>query len=244
MEIKGKVHCFFEQSGTFKREFIKLGIPAEDYDIQNNFGETDHIIDLFHEIEEAYRGGQSVFDSISSDDLIIAFFPCIYFETIQQLYFCFGKYENRNKGMKHQVEQAIDRLDKRTAFHKLLYKFYSVCHDRGIRLIIENPATEPNYLITGQNFPTPTMIDKNRMMRGDVFKKPTAYWFVNCIPTEGFTEQNDKKSRRIDRSRASKKAGICSEERSMISPDYARNFICDFVIGKAQSGTQLSLFEN
>ena len=24
MEIKGKVHCFFEQSGTFKREFIKL----------------------------------------------------------------------------------------------------------------------------------------------------------------------------------------------------------------------------
>ena len=42
MEIKGKVHCFFEQSGTFKREFIKLGIPAEDYDIQNNFGETDH----------------------------------------------------------------------------------------------------------------------------------------------------------------------------------------------------------
>lgn len=36
MEIKGKVHCFFEQSGTFKNEFIKLGIPAEDYDIQNN----------------------------------------------------------------------------------------------------------------------------------------------------------------------------------------------------------------
>lgn len=26
MEINGKVHCFFEQSGTFKNEFIKLGI--------------------------------------------------------------------------------------------------------------------------------------------------------------------------------------------------------------------------
>ena len=57
MDIKGKVYCFFEQSGTFKREFIKLGIPAEDLDIQNNFGETDHIIDLFAEIEKAYRGG-------------------------------------------------------------------------------------------------------------------------------------------------------------------------------------------
>lgn len=49
-----KAHCFFEQSGTFKNEFIKLGIPAEDYDIQNEYGQTDHIIDLFAEIE----GGQ------------------------------------------------------------------------------------------------------------------------------------------------------------------------------------------
>lgn len=58
MEIKGKVHCFFEQSGTFKNEFIKLGIPAEDYDIQDNFGQTDHKVDLFNEIETAYGGGQ------------------------------------------------------------------------------------------------------------------------------------------------------------------------------------------
>ena len=64
MKIKGKVHCFFEQSGTFKNEFIKLGIPAEDYDIQNNFGQTDHVIDLFKEIEDAYDGKPSLFDSI------------------------------------------------------------------------------------------------------------------------------------------------------------------------------------
>lgn len=64
MEIKGKVHCFFEQSGTFKKEFIKLGFQAEDYDIQNNFGETDHVIDLFAEIEKAYDSQLSVFDQI------------------------------------------------------------------------------------------------------------------------------------------------------------------------------------
>ena len=51
----------FEQSGTFKNEFIKLGIPAEDYDIQNNFGQTDHVIDLFQEIESAYSGGGQYF---------------------------------------------------------------------------------------------------------------------------------------------------------------------------------------
>ena len=64
MTINGKVHCFFEQSGTFKNEFIKLGIPAEDYDIQNNFGETDHQEDLFKAIEDAYEGKPSLFDNI------------------------------------------------------------------------------------------------------------------------------------------------------------------------------------
>ena len=34
--------------------------------------------------------------------------------------------------------------------------------------------------------------------------------------------------------KASSKAGLCSEERSLISPDYARNWICDFVLGKYQ----------
>lgn len=55
MKVTGKVHCLFEQSGTFKNEFIKLGIPAEDYDIQDNFGQTDHVIDLFAEINNAYN---------------------------------------------------------------------------------------------------------------------------------------------------------------------------------------------
>lgn len=49
-----KVHCFFEQRGTFKNEFIKLGIPAEDYDIQNYCNQTDHVVDLFAEIEKEY----------------------------------------------------------------------------------------------------------------------------------------------------------------------------------------------
>lgn len=57
MEITGKVHCLFEQSGTFKNEFRKLGYEAEDYDIQDNFGQTDHVCDLFGEIEKAYTGG-------------------------------------------------------------------------------------------------------------------------------------------------------------------------------------------
>ena len=46
-------HCLFEQSGTFKNEFKKLGVEAYDYDILNDYGQTDYVIDLFNEI----RGG-------------------------------------------------------------------------------------------------------------------------------------------------------------------------------------------
>lgn len=50
-------HCLFEQSGTFKNEFKKLGIEAYDYDILNDFGETDFVIDLYDEIRKSYAGG-------------------------------------------------------------------------------------------------------------------------------------------------------------------------------------------
>lgn len=57
MEIKGNIHCMFEQSGTFKNEFTKLGYKAFDYDIQNNFGQTDYQCDLFNEINKSFEGG-------------------------------------------------------------------------------------------------------------------------------------------------------------------------------------------
>ena len=39
------VHCLFEQSGTFKNEFLKMGIQALDYDILNDFKQTDYVIE-------------------------------------------------------------------------------------------------------------------------------------------------------------------------------------------------------
>ena len=60
MIIKGRVWLLFEQSGTFKNEFKKLGYEAVDIDIQNNFGETDYQIDIFSEIENPYSGGGKI----------------------------------------------------------------------------------------------------------------------------------------------------------------------------------------
>ena len=243
MDIKGKVHCFFEQSGPFKREFIKMGIPAEDYDIQNNFGETDHVIDLFSEIERGYDGKPSVFDDITPDDFIMAFFPCIYFETMSMMYFDCSTLNNRHKEMYERIDDAIERLWERTKFHGLLYKMVRICLKNKLRLVIENPATTPNYIVGTQNFFKPTFVDKDRTLRGDYFKKPTAYWFFNCQRTYGFSYQKDKVKKRVNDAKSAPKAGLCSEERSMISPDYARNFICDFILGREQANTQRTLFD-
>ena len=73
-------HCLFEQSGTFKNEFKKLGYDAYDYDILNDYGQTDFQVDLFAEIRNAYEDKPSIFDNISPDDVIMAFFPCTRFE--------------------------------------------------------------------------------------------------------------------------------------------------------------------
>lgn len=73
-------HCLFEQSGTFKDEFKKLGVEAYDYDILNEFGKTDYVIDLFDEIQVGYDGKESIFDEFSQNDIIMAFFPCTRFE--------------------------------------------------------------------------------------------------------------------------------------------------------------------
>ncbi|MBQ2174155.1 MAG: hypothetical protein II453_03445 [Alphaproteobacteria bacterium] len=242
MEIKGKVHCFFEQSGAFKNEFIKLGIPAEDYDIQNNFGETDHVIDLFAEIEKGYNGEPSIFDNITKDDLIVAFFPCIYFTGFTNpRYFTLENNNYLNLTLQEKLEKILERAKNREIFYELIIKMVGVCLKNGIRIIIENPYSTLHYL-DNNFFKQPTMIDEDRTLRGDYFKKPTAYWYFNCEPTYGESYQKDKEQKTIMQAKSATHAGLCSEERSMISTDYARNFICDFVLGKEQAHSQPQLF--
>lgn len=108
-------------------------------------------------------------------------------------------------------------------------------------MVIENPFNGETFLKNNFVLP-PSFVDKNRTLRGDYFVKPTAYWFINAEPTSEYSEQRDKQVKTICGTKGSGQAGLCGEERSMISPDYARNFICDFIIGKEQNISQMSLF--
>lgn len=94
-------HCFFEQSGTFKNQFKKLGFESYDYDILNDFNETDYQMDLFNEIRNAYDGKPSLFDKFDKrKDTILAFFPCVRFEEQIQLYFRGTAVGQKNGAMK------------------------------------------------------------------------------------------------------------------------------------------------
>ena len=158
MEITGKVHCFFEQSGTFKNEFIKLGIPAEDYDIQNNFGETDNVIDLFAEIEKGY------------DNLIMAFFPCIRFCSVMEQiqhedFYDASQRRKKNFGTQEYYVQKWSVLrnysQERFALYDLALKLTANCQIRGIRMIMENPWHPTNFT-NHFWFMRTSIIDKDR----------------------------------------------------------------------------------
>ena len=172
----------------------------------------------------------------------MAFFPCIYFCENNQLYFT-GNHKNlKHLSVKGKADAIIERSRNRQYLYELCIKLFSTCEMKGLRLIVENPYAAQHYLV--ENFPyKASIIDRNRRLRGDFFNKPTQYWFVNCSPSNGFSMQEAGELRKVSNSKSGAKAGLCSEERSMISHDYARNFICDFILGRPQVNTQLNLFE-
>lgn len=227
------VHCFFEQSGTFKHEFQKLGVNARDYDILNDFGETDVVIDLFSQIELAFLGKVSIFDSIGRNDLIFAFFPCTYFSSNNQMFFEGTNYAWRNMSQVEKLNRIIERADDRHQYYRVLLMFVAVCERMQLRCIIENPYNAHHYWRF--NFPyRPSVIDMNRRLKGDFFKKPTQYIFINCTPAGKMSMQFDKAAKYV--------SNLDQVERSMISPDYARNFICDYILGIESGHTQPTLF--
>lgn len=235
-------HCFFEQSGTFKRAFQNLGIPAKDYDIQNEFGETDVRTDLFKLIEAEYTWQRSdVFEKIGKNDIIMAFFPCIYFCEMSSMFFMGVSYNQRYLSSLGKIENILEREEKRHEYYCLLLKLFHICERRHLRLIVENPYNAHHYLRF--NFPyKPAVIDMNRRLRGDTVKKPTQYFFLNCTPAGKISLQFDKRLEFTRDRKSAKTAGVCSSDRSMISDDYAHNFICDHILGIDSGHTQPLLF--
>lgn len=217
------VHCFFEQSGTFRNEFIKLGFRSFDYDIRNDYGETDYIIDLFEEIEKAYKNKRSIFDSISSDDLIFAFFPCTKFSAQILLTFWQEGSQHKNLPIIDKLERDLELQKELTYFYNTITKMAIVVHRKNLKMIIENPYGQQHYLTTHWCL-KPSVIDLDRRTRGDKLKKPTQFWFLNIQP------KNNVILETIEETDTTNISGMNQVQRSEISPVYANRFIREFIL--------------
>ena len=235
-----KVHCLFEQSGTFKNEFKKLGHEAYDYDIQNEFGETDFVKDLFAEIKNGYAGGSSIFDGIAKDDLILAFFPCIRFENQIMLFFRGQASQQKKWTLEQKMEHDIKLLDEVNIMYKYVNYMFITCIRKGLRLVMENPFSEEHFLRRYWCYP-PSIIDRDRRENGDYYAKPTQYWFLNCEPKNNLLWEalpyNAIESRGKDAWKERRKSDYeitgakdIKTARSMIHPDYANRFIRQYLI--------------
>lgn len=222
-------HCLFEQSGTFKNEFKKLGIEAYDYDILNDYGQTDHVIDLFAEIGGGYEGKPSIFDTFTPDDIIFAFFPCTRFECQVQLYFR-GMADGQKKWTDEQkLEYAMTLHEELHRNYLLVSQLAVLCIRKNLRLIIENPITQPHYLTLYWCL-QPKVVDKDRTLNGDYMKKPTQFFFVNCEPKDNLLfEPIEYVPQRVhERIKVTDKSR--QTLRSEIHPQYAGRFIKRYII--------------
>lgn len=222
------IYCLFEQSGTFKNEFIKLNLPAKDIDIYNSFNETDIICDLFTAINNAYNNIPSIFDTFTKDDFILAFFPCDCFSTQFRLKISCNQSHLINSGVLDKLVYSSYCHDQLNDYYKLFCRFFYVLYSRGLKAAVENPFHD-SYLI--HSFPIkPTLIDMDRRKNGDFYKKPTQYFFINFEPKNNviFEPIPEFSTFRIDKSVL---PGYDKKiMRSKISDVYANRFIRQFII--------------
>lgn len=229
-------HFLFEQSGTFKNVFKEFGHICYDYDILNEHNETDFVIDLFKEIENEYdnivngANHETIFTKMNKDnDFIIAFFPCTHFcdaNSLQYRLLIGGKKRELDKV---SAERLIKRNRDRALFFELYLKFCFICKHKGIRTIIENPASGggSNYL----ELFSPINVgykEKNRALFGDDFKKPTNFFAINFEMCERFQMYYDQvvNTKTIY---GTQSKSVSTGGRSIITKTYAKNFYTRFI---------------
>ena len=174
------------------------------------------------------EGGQSLFDNIDKDDIIMAFFPCTRFEAQILLWYRGEAIQQKNWTLEKKLENNLSLHSELSKNYELITKLVIVCLRKGLRLIIENPYSEQHYLSRYWCI-KPKYIDYDRTKKGDYFKKPTQYWFINIEPKNNlvFEGIDIKKKKTISECFGKDNFQV---ERSMISKDYARRFIQELIL--------------
>ena len=183
-------------------------------------------------------GDASIFDDIAQDDLIMAFFPCVRFETRIMLNFRGDDgYGNKPgdtmlkiKGQEWCLLRSMQLQDELTKLYDLISYLVIIAIRRNLKLVIENPWQPQHYLVERWCV-KPQVIDMDRTKNGDYFKKPTQYWFVGFQPKQNLVfepMEYVQKKKVLEQNQVN---------RSMIHPQYANRFIRQYLIDQQEDAT-------
>lgn len=168
-------------------------------------------------------------DNINPEtDYILAFFPCTYFQSDNYIMFKGKMAQAKNWSIEKKLEYVICRHEELHQNYKALSKLVIACLRNGLHMVIENPSTQPHYLNRFWCI-EPSFVDNDRSVRGDKFKKPTQYWFINCEPKNNFIFEPQIVRKTVP----VKKFNGCKDRaklKSEITPEYANRFIREFIL--------------
>ncbi len=176
-----------------------------------------------------YDGKESIFDGVSNDDIVIAFFPCVRFETKIELGFRGQMTQQKNWTDTQKLEYSMKLHEELHELYTLICKLVVIAIRKGFKLVIENPYTQPHYL-TRYWCLKPSLVDKNRRRNGDYYSKPTQYWFVNCEPKKNFIFEPIEHVQAVTIDAPTLDSVNRTVARSMIHPQYANRFIRQHIL--------------
>lgn len=175
-------------------------------------------------------GGESIFDKITPDDLIMAFFPCTRFASKVPLMFRGEQFQQHGWSDTKKLEYSMKLHDEVHKNYILISKMAHIALERNLKMVIENPYNHAHYL-TMYWCIKPALIDKDRTKNGDRFKKPTQYFFLNCKPKNNLVfESMDYIEPEYIKYVRGEDGKDRQTVRSEIQPQYASRFIRQYLI--------------
>lgn len=216
-----RIWNLFEQSGTFKNVEKEMGYEAYDVDCVET-PNVDYKVDLFQEIRKFRYGESSLLNKIDSDDLVMSFFPCTRFENQANMVIRAEQNPIIYSTDMERVRYSRDRENERSIMYHRFCEFWEAINIIGCKCVIENPYSTQHYLT--RFFPIkPKIIIDDRTKYGDIYKKPTQFWFINFEPRNDLVAQY-----------ATTKAKAISDvaygiKRSLIDKKFAEIFMKEFV---------------
>jgi len=212
------IALLFEQSGTFKNILQANGHNAKDFDICNDYNQTDYIIDLFKYINDTEM------ERVNKSDLVIAFFPCTWFSNQNDLI-----YSRKFYGFKGWSDEKIDKYitERETMYNLARTTLLNMVDKIKVPLIIENPNSHRICEI----LETSKSVLHKRSLYGDYYDKPTRYFCYNGVCIEQLDNIRNDIHMRINYTSEMKDIkGSRKMKRSMISPLYVENLLKHIIV--------------